>query len=155
MTFPLKGFDFVWASPPCQRYSCVTKKCNRGNHPDLITLLRGALSLSKIPYVIENVVGARKEMLFPTLLCGSMFDLRTQRHRLFESSFALWAPKRCDHQMPPLMVTTAGANSRRIGNYKSVKNAPVAYGIDWMIYRELKEAIPPAYSEYIAKQLVI
>jgi DNA (cytosine-5)-methyltransferase 1 len=153
MTYPLDGFDFIWASPPCQHYSCVTKKCDRERHPDLITLVRGKLSLSGFAYVIENVVGARREMLFPTLLCGSMFGLRTQRHRLFEANFALWAPQRCDHQIPPLLVTTAGANSRKNGNYKSVKNAREAYGIDWMDGNGLAEAIPPAYSEYIARQL--
>jgi hypothetical protein len=58
----------------------------------------------------------------------------------------------CDHSQRPLLVTTAGANSRKAGNFKSVKNAQLAYGIDWMTGYELKEAIPPAYSEYIARQ---
>ncbi len=146
------SFDFVWASPPCQRYSCVTPKANRKNHPDLIGRVREALIASESVYVIENVPGARRELHDPIMLCGSMFGLRTRRHRWFESSFPVQPPKPCDHSETPLLVTTAGANSRAIGNFKSVRNAEAAYGINWMDGNGLKEAIPPAYSEYIAKQ---
>ncbi len=92
------------------------------------------------------------------MLCGSMFGLRSQRHRLFECHPQLAAPIRpCDHSQRPLLVTTAGANSRAIrepGEYKSVKNAPDAYGIDWMTAEGLKEAIPPAYTEWLGHQLM-
>jgi len=157
MTFDVIGFDFIWASPPCQRYSCVTPKTHRNGHPDLLVGVRdrllGLRAVDKIPYVLENVVGARKHLLVPMMLCGSMFNLRCRRHRLFQLGFPCASPpKKCDHAKPILLVTTAGANSRRIGNFKSVKNAPLAYGIDWMSGDELKEAIPPAYSEYIARQ---
>lgn len=146
-------WDFVWASPPCQRYSTVTPPAHRMAHPDLICLVRQRLKQCGTPYVIENVVGAYWRMNYPIMLCGSMFGLRTRRHRLFEGSFKFEAPKPCDHSEMPLLVTTAGANSRAIrkpGAYKSVKNALAAYGIDWMDFEGLKEAIPPAYSEYIA-----
>ena len=33
-------------------------------------------------------------------------------------------------------------------------NAPAAYGIDWMGFRELKEAIPPAYTRYLAEAMM-
>ena len=154
MTYSLVGFDFVWASPPCQRFSVVTPKNHRNSHPDLLTPTIKRLGLLKWPvqYVIENVVGARSKLFEPFMLCGSMFGLRTQRHRVFETSFPCCPPIGCDHSLKPLLVTTSGANSRRIGNFKSVKNAPLAYEIDWMTGNELKEAIPPAYSEYIARQ---
>lgn len=143
-------FDFVWASPPCQRYSMVTPKNHRDGHPDLIAPVRDALRKSEVPFVIENVVGAPLE--YPVMLCGSMFGLRTRRHRIFETSFSWLSPAKCDHSQKVLLVTTAGANSRRIGNFKSTKNAMDAYGIDWMNGDGLKEAIPPAYSQYIAEQ---
>ena len=158
MTFPLDGFDVIHASPPCQRYSVVTPKGSRGNHHDLIALTRSKLEMFDRPWVIENVPGAKNELREATLLCGSMFGLRCQRHRLFESSpwiFNLLPP--CDHSVAPLLVTTAGRNSRAIrkpGEFKSVKNAPAAYGIDWMTHAELCQAIPPAYTEYIGKQLL-
>jgi len=151
MTFALDGYDLTWASPPCQRYSQVTPLRNREDHPDHIRDLRLRL---KPPYVIENVSGARNLLENPFMLCGSMFGLRSQRHRWFEvKGFSVPEPPKCNHLQPPLLVTTAGANSRAIrqpGHYKSVKNAPLAYGIDWMDFRGLKEAIPPAYSEWIA-----
>jgi DNA (cytosine-5)-methyltransferase 1 len=146
-------YDLIWASPPCQRYSVVTPRAHRNRHPDLIDKVRRVLVTQKVPYIIENVVGA--PLNAPRMLCGSMFGLRTRRHRLFETNFDWYPPRKCDHSLPPLLVTTAGANSRAIGNFKSVKNAPAAYGIDWMTGDELKEAIPPTYSEWIARQSLV
>lgn len=149
---PPGDFDFYWASPPCQYYSVVTPRKDKWRHPDLIANVRDFFKrLEGKPYVIENVIGAKKELREPLMLCGSMFGLRTRRHRLFETSFPCSSPRPCNHSLRPLLVTTAGANSRAIGNLKSTKNAPLAYGIDWMTGDGLKEAIPPAYSEYIAR----
>ena len=36
---------------------------------------------------------------------------------------------------------------------KSVKNAPEAYGIGWMSCDGLKEAIPPAFTQFIGHEL--
>jgi len=156
MTFPLDGFDFIWASPPCQGYSNLTPEHAKGNHEKLIPALREKLIKSGVPYCIENVAGAKKELINPIMLCGSMFGLRTQRHRYFETSFPLLVPIKCDHSQLPLLVTTASKASRekrfKLGiPPKSVKNAPEAYGIDWMDFNGLKEAIPPAYARYIAE----
>jgi DNA (cytosine-5)-methyltransferase 1 len=148
----LKTYDFIWASPPCQRYSVVTPKAKKNAHPDLLGEVFNRLIASGVPFVVENVPNARSRFTHPVMLCGSMFGLRCRRHRIFEAYFNFCAPKPCDHSVRPLLVTTAGVNSRNNGNFKSVKNAPLAYGIDWMTGDELKEAIPPAYSEYIAKQ---
>lgn len=157
MTFPLDGFDFIWASPPCQGYSGLTPKHAKSRHAKLIPALREMLIENGKPFCIENVAGARKELKNPTMLCGSMFGLRTQRHRYFETSFSLSAPSKCDHSVIPLLVTTASKASRekrfKLGmKPKSVENAPQAYGIDWMDFNGLKEAIPPAYAEYIARR---
>lgn len=150
-------FDAIHASPPCQRYSEATKKEHRGNHPDLIHATQITLRGIGRPFVIENVAGARSRLIEPVMLCGSMFGLRCQRHRYFETwptSFRPGPPRSyCDHSTPPLLVTTAGANSRRRGRFKSVKHAMDAYGIDWMIGRELAEAIPPAYTEFLGRLL--
>lgn len=159
MTFPLDGFDFIWASPPCQGYSHLTPETNKGDYQKLIPALRERLQESGIPYCIENVAGAKKELINPVMLCGSMFGLRTQRHRYFEASFSFSAPRGCDHTEIPLLVTTASKASRekrfKLGmKPKSVSNAMEAYGIDWMGFKELKEAIPPAYSRYIGEHLI-
>ena len=147
-------FDFIHASPPCQGYSHLTPEKNTGDHDKLIPALRELLRKNGKPYCIENVAGAKKELENPLMLCGSMFGLRTQRHRYFETSFDIEAPGKCDHGKIPLLVTTASKASRekrfKLGmKPKTVKNAPAAYGIDWMGFKELKEAIPPAYTEYV------
>lgn len=152
-----REYDFIHASPPCQGYSHLTPKEHKDKHEKLIDILRAELIKTGKPYVIENVAGARRELINPTMLCGSMFNLRTQRHRYFETSFDLAAPSECDHSEIPLLVTTASKASREkrfaLGMQpKSVKNAPLAYGIDWMDFKGLKEAIPPAYTRYIGER---
>ncbi len=72
----------ISTSPPCQVYS-VTKDLSNGNHPDLVGPIRAALQTIGLPYVIENVPGA--PLVNPIKLCGTMFDLRVLRHRLFET----------------------------------------------------------------------
>lgn len=156
MTYPLDGFDFIWASPPCQGYSGLTPRHAKERHEKLIPELRERLKSNGKPYCIENVAGAKKELVNPMMLCGSMFGLRTQRHRFFETSFQMQSPSKCDHKEIPLLVTTASKASRekrfKLGmKPKSVDNAMEAYGIDWMDFNGLKEAIPPAYAQYIGK----
>ena len=155
MTFDLRGYDFIWASPPCQGYSHLTPQHAKSRHMKLIAELRERLIAVGTPYCIENVAGARHELRNPMMLCGSMFGLRTQRHRFFETSFSIVAPRLCDHTEISLLVTTASAASRakraKLGMAaKSVHNATAAYGIGWMNFAGLREAIPPAYAEYVA-----
>jgi DNA (cytosine-5)-methyltransferase 1 len=152
-------YDAIHASPPCQHHSWVTPTKDKGNHPDLIAATRTALRATGKPYVIENVGGARKALVNPIKLCGSMFGLRSYRHRYFEVwPYFLLAPS-CNHTQKPLLVTTCGANSiarmrAETGANKSVKNAPLAYGIQWMTCEGLKQAIPPSYTEWIGRQII-
>jgi DNA (cytosine-5)-methyltransferase 1 len=151
-----REYDAIHASPPCQHYSWATPKGYHDNHPDLIAATRAALQETGKPFIIENVGGARKVLSSPAKLCGSMFGLKTYRHRYFETwPFSILAPN-CNHNFRPLLVTTAGSNSRAIrgDKPKSVKNAPEAYGIGWMSCDGLKQAIPPAYTEWIGRQLM-
>jgi DNA (cytosine-5)-methyltransferase 1 len=171
-------FDAIHASPPCQRYSrataCfasanrVTVADAREKHVDLVDATRSKLAALGIPWIIENVEGA--PLRAPVLLCGTMFGLRVYRHRLFESSELLLAPThhRRDHRVPcvPIMarerreaggynaalergwfLTVAGGSAR-------VGDARAAMGIDWMTGAELNQAIPPAYTEFLGRQLI-
>lgn len=152
-------YDVIHASPPCQGYSHLTPEKNKANHEKLIPQVRKLLKELGKPYVIENVAGARHELENPVMLCGSMFGLRTQRHRYFEVNFNLSAPCECDHSEIPLLVTTASKASRALRHKlgmkpKTVQNAPDAYGIDWMGFRELKECIPPAYTKWIGEAIL-
>lgn len=147
-------FDLIHASPPCQGYSGLTPAISKHKHEKLISEVRRSIVRTGIPYVIENVYGAKKELNNPVMLCGSMFGLRTQRHRYFETSFEVEAPKNCDHSQLPLLVTTASKGSRekrfKLGiQPKTVLNAPMAYGVDWMSGKGLSQCIPPAYTYHV------
>lgn len=151
------NYGFIHASPPCQAYSHLTPDDCKDRYPRSIPALRAKLKATGRPYVIENVAGARHELENPVMLCGSMFGLRTQRHRYFEANFPLTAPGPCDHSEIPLLVTTASKASREkrfaLGmKPKTVANAPLAYGIEWMSFDGLRECIPPAYTKWIAEQ---
>jgi len=144
-------FDVIHASPPCQAYSNAAKIMKR-KHQDLIEATRNAMPAK--PWVIENVEGS--PLINPITLCGSMFALGTYRHRLFESSIRLVTP----HHSPHIKRTTKmgrrpvdGEMMHVVGNFSGVADARVAMGIDWMTRDELREAIPPAYTEYIGRQL--
>lgn len=151
----------IHASPPCQRYSKLTKKWGlQDNHPDLIAKVREELKLLKVPYIIENIEGAPLEN--PILLCGSMFNLgiperngELRRHRLFESNFEILAPKHPKHTGRSIGVYghTGGKSNRDDITFWSAKDWQVAMQIDWMNRNELAQAIPPAYTEYIGLKL--
>lgn len=160
----LASFDVIHASPPCQHYSDLAKRNgNASAHPDLIGVVRDMLQNSNRDYIIENVDGA--PMRSPLVLCGTMFPgLRVLRHRLFESNLLLTAPPHGKHphvytldkrkahfgkldQDTAFVQVTGGGNC-------SKANAAAAMGIDWMTKDELNEAIPPAYTEYLGRQLL-
>src|SRR3990167_5757112 len=69
MTFPLEGYDFIWASPPCQHYSALKTMTNARKHRDLVGAIRLRLKASGTSWTIENVFGAPLE--YPLMLCGS------------------------------------------------------------------------------------
>lgn len=154
----------IHTSPPCPRYSVATPNENRDKHPDLVGPVRDLLQLIGKPYVIENVPGAPLEN--PIRLCGSSFGLRVRRHRLFESNIPLTAPA-CDHKTQGQPVGVYGAHGDLNGavprpNGKSrglkardVADAQDAMGIDWMTeWADLADAIPPAYTEHVGRQLL-
>lgn len=154
---PLDSFDLIHASPPCQHYSELVPPEWRATHPDLLPETLSLLRAQSVPYIVENVAGARQYFRSPVVLCGSMFGLPIQRHRWFEIGncdvFFLLPP--CNHSEPPILVSGRGMRKvngvRRQENTKPEKAA--AMGIDWMSVEELEEAIPPAYSRFLAEQI--
>jgi DNA (cytosine-5)-methyltransferase 1 len=148
-------FDAIHASPVCKRYSVVTPARARDSHPDQIGPVRELLTGSGIPWVIENVPGAP---LRPDLkLCGCMFELpNLKRERWFETSwqaFAMRAP--CDHREPVITVSGTGAGNQHARHgHIGFADWRRAMGIDWMTGKELAQAIPPAYTEYIGRCLL-
>jgi len=152
----LTGYDFVWASPPCQAHSNL-KSLHAKQHECFIVRTREKLKASGLPYIIENVMGAPLEN--PVMLCGSAFGLNVRRHRIFESNIFLTGTD-CEHwkQPEPLSVTGHfdgyGAGSRKARKPRNLKEAQEAMGMDWTSAKEIVQAIPPAFSEYLARQVL-
>lgn len=162
MTFPLEGFDVIHASPPCQKHTCLNVMWNAKKHHDFVGPIRDKIRESGLPYIIENVPGA--PLIDPVKLCGSMFGLgagpyRLRRHRLFECSFHV-NPLQCNHEKGIPVIGIYGDHvrcRRRNGDLPMALGKPLAdkaMGIDWMTYKELSQAIPPAYTEWIGKQIM-
>lgn len=82
------------------------------------------------------------------------YELR--RHRVFEVSQFIFPPASCAHVGKALPVYGhAGGSSKRDGlKFPGTDAWREAMGIDWMTGKELAEAIPPAFTEYIGKQLL-
>ncbi len=151
LNFPLDGFDFIWASPPCQKHT-KAKNLQGNNHPCYIEEIRARLWGANKPYCIENVPGA--PLLNPTLLCGTMFGINTYRHRLFETNFPVTAPTHGKHIVKQIKMgrpVKEGEFIQIVGNFSNVSYARKVMGIDWLGQNELREAIPPVYSKYIAE----
>ena len=156
----LKSFDVITASPPCQTHSITQHLRNaQGNSTDKIDLrpqTREALIASGKPYVIENVPGA--PLINPIQMCGSYFGLKVRRHRRFESNLPIVGSP-CDHKNQGKPVGVYGSMRDEIpkGGHtaKSIEEAREAMEIDWMIWGELVEAIPPIYTREIGMQLLL
>jgi DNA (cytosine-5)-methyltransferase 1 len=181
MTYPLERFDVIHASPPCQAFTSMRTMPNAKCHTDLLAPTRERLKINGRPYVIENVPGEPINGTF--MLCGTMFNLgvgdaELRRHRYFETSFPLASLiNPCQHlhryrrvigvygghgrdlrRIRPFTVGVygnAGGKSVRDGTQQfSTAERAEAMGINWMSGMELSQAIPPAYTEWIGKQLM-
>ena len=178
--FDLADFDFVWASPPCQRFSPALGMSARGRnrkrnaealaiarkaHDDLIPDVRDLLAGH--PWtVIENVPAA--PIRCDIALTGPTVGLRRiSRRRHFETSWfpgllpqPQVIPRREWQAGKAVTVTTSMCASshyyprKRAGLPGRVPNreAREVMGIDTpMTNRQIGEAVPPAYAEFIAR----
>lgn len=157
-----RDFDAAHTSPPCQASCALTKGTNKGreyiNH---IPETRRLLQATGLPTVIENVPGSnlRRDLV----LCGEMFGLEVIRHRYFEvDGFDAQAPAHKPHRGrvrgwrhgvyfdgPYVAVYGSGGGKGSVADWQG------AMGIDWTDVRlEIAEAIPPAYTEHIGRQLI-
>lgn len=148
----LSEFDLIHAPPPCQAYSkvCQVHRNSGKVYPDILKLIRSYLIWTDKPFVIENVPGA--PLYRPVMLCGTMFDLKVLRHRLFESNFYIKSPGRCNHNGTVKdgdYFTVCGNGSGK--DRATVKVWSDAMDIHWMTRKELTQAIPPAYTRYIGE----
>ena len=155
----LNQFDVIVASPPCQTHSITQHLRNaQGKSTDKVDLIpqtRTALQNWGGVYIIENVPGA--PLINPVILCGSSFNLKVRRHRHFESNIHLTGLP-CNHKAQGKPVGIYGSMKDEIpgGGHtaKTIEQAREAMGIDWMLWGDLVEAIPPAYTEHLGKQIM-
>lgn len=155
----------VHTSPPCQYSTALTKGTNKNNGKTYVNLIPPTRELlaqlpQDIPTVIENVNGAslRKDLT----LCGEMFGLGVLRHRHFETNFPIAQPAHIPHRGrvrgwrhgeyfdgPYLAVYGEG------GGKGTVREWQDAMGIQHThVRKEIAEAIPPKYSQYIGEQIL-
>lgn len=160
-----REYDVIHASPPCQAYSATRHLPNaRGDHQDLVGPMRDLLLATGRPWLIENVPGAP---LRPpsVMLCGLSFGLRVFRHRWFESSTLLLVPAHPRHGKRRIgvggfvcVVGNGGGwlERRRYvpADHRNKTAWSLAMGIGWMTRDELAQSIPPAYTEYLGRQLL-
>ncbi|MBT2472939.1 DNA cytosine methyltransferase [Streptomyces sp. ISL-66] len=138
------GFDFIHASPPCQ-HDTDCQRIQGNAHPDLIAPTREALNATGRPWVIENVPEAAWDgtLRADYLLCGTQFGLNVRRRRAFETSWNgggdLLPP--CWHHKGLLAF-----------EHKGERAYADAMGCTWMNKTEARQAVPPAYTEWIATQ---
>ncbi len=151
-------FDFIHASPPCQAYSMAGQQWRKaGKHyDDLVEPTRKLLIANGKPYVIENVPGA--PLINPVILNGAFFGMNLRRNRLFETSF----------QFPFFLIPKEGPSNHRmgrppkahdpvvpVGHFSNIARARAVMGIDWMTQKEITQAIPPAYTEFIGRAALL
>lgn len=178
-TYPLDGFDVVTGSPPCTDHTTLRNAADpkRGDAAGTGWMLAHTIArfrASGLPYVVENVMGARADMPGAFKLCGSMFGLADggwllRRHRLFLSNLMVMAPgpdachgKRVigvygdiDHLEDRATAAYAkraatGALDMRAGRERARR----LMGMPWASGMGLSLAIPPAYTRYIGEQLI-
>ena len=161
LTFPLDGFDAIHASPPCQSYSRAFRHM-ADEKPMLIDDVRSRLIEAGVPWVIENVEGAPVEVastLFGShgvLLCGTSFGLRVERHRRFETSFPVKQPA-CDHAAHAMNPHNVAGRERIYAEFGRGDPERVwrkAMGVEWTDKRGGRDAVPPAYTEFIGAAMM-
>lgn len=165
MTYPLDGFDAIHASPPCQEYSSL-RNMKTHAYLDALAAVRERLMAYGRPWIIENV--ARAPMHHALLICGTALGLKVRRHRLFDSSHLLWSPGGCQHSADDVNCYGHGAWNYRPRSAEhahwtrtnagqspvSIAMAKAAFQAEWMTRSELAECVPPAYTEWIGRQIM-
>jgi DNA (cytosine-5)-methyltransferase 1 len=152
----------IHAAPPCQAKTKCQKIQGR-EHPKLIAATRELLIATGIPYVIENVVPENRDLdddplKDPITLCGAMFPgLNTYRHREFESNLPLAAPTHTWRDGPTVKMgrpLKEGDWYHAVGNFSNVPYVRKNMGVPWMTRDGIRECTPPAYTEYLGKQIL-
>lgn len=160
----IQSFDFVWASPPCQKHTEMKTMHNTLEHECIIDPLRELLIEAGVPWAMENVPGA--PLRDPVRLCASSLcpdcdGYYMQRHRIVETSWGMNYAPPCNHRRSLAVLGMYGDHirdrRRRPGSKArgledpALSTAQAITGIDWMTLNEMSEAVPPSYSRFVAQ----
>lgn len=152
----------VHASPPCQFATVYgnNRAHVRDDHPNLIPATRELLRATSLPYVIENVEGARDHLIDPVRICGTGLGVRVRRHRYFETSWPLVGVS-CDHKrftdriFPGSSNRPNGRTVMNVGEYRvPLATQREVMEMPWADLHGISQAVPPAYTEHIGRQLL-
>jgi len=159
LTYPLDGFDAYHASPPCQGYSISRHMLWVKGGELLIPDIRQRLLRAGKPFVIENVPGAPLNNAIE--LSGMSFGLKIIRRRLFELQgfdiLLVPSPRvETNYRVAGYVPYYHGTSVKRghLPNIWTKQRLQKAMDIDWMDIKEMTQAIPPAYTEYIGLHLM-
>lgn len=180
-TDALDGYDARHFSLPCQWATTAGRlrdaQGGTSKYPDMLTPLLPVIRdrYRAQPWVIENVDdnrGVMRRIMAPqpgeslVRLCGSMFGLEVQRHRLFLSNVPL-RPGYCDHSRFPLDPHTGKPRPWGVYHVKGDKipsggrtaldeehGRHVMGSRRLLPWDKLKEGFPPAYTSYVGADLL-
>lgn len=167
ITFPLDGFDFVWASPVCKGYTNAARAWGSSwshKNPDELGAIIDRLTSWGGVWAVENVPGAPFRP-GAVVLDGRMFGLRVIRRRVFQTSSLVLAPelptiKRNGRRIPKNLRNDADDKGiitvwGKFGN-RANANALDAMGLPpgSLTPAQTAQAIPPAYARFIASALL-
>lgn len=155
-------FTHIHASPPCQHYSPSTAKHKKTGkqYDNSLQLFIHHIQFTNISAVIENVMAA--PMPPDIILRGDMFNLPTLRKRKFHTinwfSFCPPMPKKQGSVKNGDFVQVIGNGQKTPGKCQELKIKgsitqiwSSALDIFWMTKKELSQAVPPAYTQYIGQ----
>lgn len=157
-------FDAMHASPPCTGHTTMRTTGAACNTAWMLRATIGQLDSQRRPFLVENVPGAKAQMPGSVTICGTALGLAPlRRHRLFLASFELRTPQ-CACRRGDVVVGVYGDLTKKdrpanTGRRKptiraSLETARGLMGCPWMDASELVLAIPPAYTEYLGRQLL-
>ena len=163
-------YDVIHASPPCQAHTPMSNRWRgTGSVADdrinMIGAVREALEATGRPYVIENVPGAKQHLRSPIMLHGGHFGLKVWRPRWFEISPSVKAPPKAPKPIGTVSIygrPRLGPNDhrwlwKRADGSRLLAATPdearAAMEMPWADWGGISQAIPPAYTEYVGRQL--
>lgn len=142
-----ESFRYVWASPPC----LFATRLNSEERENLIPLARDLLEeVDATATVIENVPEARPHLERPITLSGAtereeFDDLEVRKQRVFETSWPSTSPPRARDAQFHFAIGDRETPARGFREAHGLG----ASGLDT---KELRDAIPPAYVEFLVWQ---